>query len=125
MRYYNRYFSSVVNFNNRKQKKIYVFAQKWHGEKQAISVSFFQEKLSNLTSDQIQLGLSRNKILKFNKGGEGGSNKVGIRLVDAGLMWGVVSKGIPHINLIIFTFYIKENIRETTLYIHKTSKEVL
>ena len=95
------------------------------GEKQATSVSFFQEKVSNLTSDQIQLELSRNKILKFNKGWGGGSNKVGIRLVDAGLMWGVVSKGIPYINLIIFTFYVKENIRETTLYIHKTSKEFL
>ena len=93
--------------------------------KQATSVSFFQEKVSNLSFDQIQLELSRNTVLKFNKGEGGGSNKVGIRLVDAGLMWGVVNKGIPHINLIIFTFYIKEYIRETTIYIHKTSKEVL
>ena len=42
---------------------------------------------------------------------------------DSGL--GVVSKGISQISLIIFTFYIKERIRETTIYIHKTSKEVL
>ena len=70
MTYYNRYFCSVVNFNNRK-KKLFI-AQKWHGEKQVTSVSFFQEKVSNFTSDQIQLELSRNKILKLNKGGEKG-----------------------------------------------------
>ena len=72
MRYYNRYFCSVVNFNNRKQKKIYFLLKNGMGEKQATSVSFFQEKVSNLTSDQIQLELSWNKILKFNKGGRRG-----------------------------------------------------
>ena len=71
MRYYKRYFCSVVNFNNRKQKKIYLLLKNDMGKKQATSVSFFQETISNFTSDQIQLELSRNKILKFNKGGGG------------------------------------------------------
>ena len=71
IRYYNRYFCSVGNFNNRKQKKIYVLLKNGMGEKQATSVSFFQEKVSNFTSDQIQLEFSRNKILNFNKGGGG------------------------------------------------------
>ena len=76
MRYYNRYFCSVVNFNIRKQKNIYFLLKNGMGEKQATLVSIFQEKVSNFTSDQIQLELSRNNIL--NKGGWG-SNKVEIR----------------------------------------------
>ena len=48
------------------------------GGKQATLVSFFQEKVSNFPSDQIQLELSRNKILNFNKVGGGGFNEVGI-----------------------------------------------
>ena len=35
----------------------------------ATLVSYFQEKISNLTNNQNQLELSRNKILKFNKRG--------------------------------------------------------
>ena len=62
---YNRYFSSVVNFNNRKEKKIYFLLKNGMGGKQVTSVSFFQEKVSNFTSDQIQLELSN---LKSNKG---------------------------------------------------------
>ena len=69
MRYYNRYFCSVVNFNNRKQKKIYLLLKNGMGEKQATSVSCFQGKVSNFTSDQIQLEFSRNKTLTFKKGG--------------------------------------------------------
>ena len=69
---YNRYFCSVVNFNNIKQNKIYFLLKNGMGEKQVTLVSFFQEKVSNFTSDQIQLELSRNKILKLNKGGEKG-----------------------------------------------------
>ena len=48
MRYYNIYFCSVVNFNNRKQNKIYFFAQKWHGGKQATLASFYSRKSKQL-----------------------------------------------------------------------------
>ena len=58
MRYYNIYFCSVVNFNNRKQNKIYFLLKNGMGEKKQLRYHFFQEKVSNFISEQIQLELT-------------------------------------------------------------------